>query len=164
MDRETRLSLRESIHRVVSIIPITGCWMWMQHIDSEGYGQDNTSKVDGPRRKVKAHREVYEAFLGPIPTGMQLDHLCRHPWCVNPSHLDPVTPRENQMRGVAPTILAHIAGLCLRGHIMSAENTVPIAGGRRTCRACKNAAARRRRVEARTNNALTAKPTPIACP
>jgi hypothetical protein len=46
-----------------------------------------------------AHRVVYEILVGPIPSGLQLDHICSVPWCVNPDHLEPVTAKENTRRG-----------------------------------------------------------------
>ena len=53
---------------------------------------------------VMAHRFAYEEYVGPIPDGLQIDHLCRNKWCVNPEHLEPVTCRENALRGVAPSV------------------------------------------------------------
>lgn len=70
----------------------TGCWVWQRAKDQGGYGM---SGKNGKR----AHRTYYEANKGPIPEGMQLDHLCRNHSCVNPDHLEPVTNAENQRRG-----------------------------------------------------------------
>ena len=80
--------------------PNTGCWLWTGVVDRKGYGQFRVgSQADSTRRLVKAHRWAYEHLVGPIPEGRQIDHLCRVPWCVNPEHLEPVTNRENTVRG-----------------------------------------------------------------
>jgi hypothetical protein len=78
--------------------PNTGCWLWTGTVMPAGYG---TMKVGGQQRL--AHRVAYEAFIGPVPDGLVLDHLCRVRSCVNPWHLQPVTNRENILRGVGVT-------------------------------------------------------------
>lgn len=69
------------------------CWLWRGALNNRGYGRLTRGG------HVYAHRYVYELERGPIPTGMQLDHLCRTPACVNPAHLEPVTGTENVRRG-----------------------------------------------------------------
>jgi hypothetical protein len=69
---------------------LTGCWVWQRGVTALGYGCDK----DG-----MAHRVYYERHKGPIPEGLYIDHLCRNPPCVNPDHLEPVTPAENIRRG-----------------------------------------------------------------
>jgi hypothetical protein len=66
------------------------CWIWIGARHEQGYGH---------YLRGKAHRFAYEHFVGPIPAGLEIDHLCRIPPCVNPAHLEAVTPRENQLRG-----------------------------------------------------------------
>lgn len=126
----------------------SGCWKWTGSIQHGGYGMI----WGGPtqRRLVLAHRASYEVYRGPIPAGLTLDHLCRNRWCVNPDHLEPVTMKENAYRGRSPGILAHLQGVCQRGHEMTPENTYHshVHPGRRICKTCV-LAARERRQQAR---------------
>lgn len=109
-----------------------GCWEWTA-ATFRGYGQ-----MGGiGRSTLKAHRVVYEQFRGPIPAGLDLDHLCRNRACVRPSHLEPVTRRENLLRG--ETFLArNVAKVaCLHGHPFDQRNTGRTHNGtRRYCRTC----------------------------
>lgn len=106
-DRETRERI------AANSIPEsnTGCWLWLLTVDRSGYGN---MRMDG--RSRGAHRISYEVHIGSVPDGMVLDHLCRVRSCVNPSHLEPVTNRENCLRGAV--VKTH----CLRGHPLSGEN------------------------------------------
>lgn len=81
--------VRKNFAEPYVIEPVSGCWVWQRGKNNHGYGQIN--------RKY-AHRVYFEAAHGPIPRGLVLDHLCRNPSCVNPSHLEPVTQRENIKR------------------------------------------------------------------
>ena len=90
-----------------------------------------------------AHRLTYEATHGPIPSGLTLDHLCRNRRCVNPDHLEPVTNRENILRGTSPSALHAVQTACVNGHPFDAANTRTNANGSRSCRACNRAAVRR---------------------
>jgi hypothetical protein len=73
----------------------TGCWEWIGTCQSNGYG---AFAVAG--KTLRAHRWAYEHFVGPIPVGLTIDHLCRNRTCVNPEHMEPVTSAENTRRGV----------------------------------------------------------------
>lgn len=117
---------------VVPVVdPVTGCHNWSGSLDEKGYGQ-----LGRGGRAMKAHRWYWIQRHGEIPEGLQLDHLCRNRRCVNPDHLEPVTNRENQLRGMAPTIVAHRENRCLRGHELTPENTVQKTTGARQCRIC----------------------------
>ena len=72
----------------------TGCWIWKGHKDKDGYC---ATTING--RSIRAHRASYIFHNGSIPTGLQLDHLCRTPSCVNPEHLEPTTNAVNSQRG-----------------------------------------------------------------
>jgi hypothetical protein len=72
----------------------TGCWVWLRAKNAYGYGVLRPSRI-----QFQAHRVVYERHRGPIPEGLELDHLCRNTLCVNPAHLEPVTHAENIRRG-----------------------------------------------------------------
>lgn len=90
-----------------------GCWVWAGAKDQNGYG---AFRATG-RRTVRAHRWSYAFLRGDIPNGLQLDHLCRVRACVNPWHLEPVSGRENVLRGEAPSAIAARANTCYRGHV-----------------------------------------------
>lgn len=120
-----------------------GCWFYRGGKTAGGYGV-----YEFCGRKERAHRVAYEVVVGPIPDGLQLDHLCRVPACVNPSHLEPVTSRENTMRGAGPTALASRRTRCRRGHPLSGTNLARSRReGWRECRRCLRIRARRRAVK-----------------
>jgi hypothetical protein len=107
------------------------CWIWTACKTQGGYG------LFGAKRKlVLVHRFSYETMVGPIPSGMQLDHLCRNRLCVNPDHLEPVTCRENLARG--KTLMAANLSVteCPKGHQFDELNTYVTKKGARQCRAC----------------------------
>jgi hypothetical protein len=103
---------RKSPHRYI-INPDTGCWVWQRN-QSHGYG---ILSVDGVHQM--AHRYYYESTVGPIPSGMQIDHLCRNTLCVNPDHMEVVTNAENGRRGAGAKLtwddVAAIRDLCHQG-------------------------------------------------
>jgi hypothetical protein len=87
-----------------------------------------------------AHRLVYEELVGPIPEGMELDHLCRNTSCVNPAHLEPVPHRVNVLRGVGPTAENAVKTECVNGHPLTGRNLCIRKEGGRKCRTCLYAA------------------------
>lgn len=98
------LTTREKILLGARVDDVTGCWNWTRTIQPNGYGRIS---IDG--RMVYTHRAAFEAFVGPVPVGLELDHLCRNRRCCNPAHLEAVTRRENLLRGDTLTA-AHAAG------------------------------------------------------
>lgn len=111
------------------IVVESGCWEWVASIHSEGYGQ--MSYLGKP---TVAHRIGYMLLIGPIPDGMDIDHLCRNRKCVNPSHLEVVSRAVNLRRGI-PNKFKN-ATHCIHGHAFDAENTHITKTGQRVCRAC----------------------------
>lgn len=116
------------------------CWLYTGNT-WKGYGQFGVQQSPGVWKQKKAHRIAYELLVGPIPEGLHLDHLCRVHSCVNPAHLEPVTNRENGVRGVGLTARA-LATHCHLGHEYTDENTavtITAEGLRhRECRTCAN--------------------------
>lgn len=106
------------------------CWIWMGTLNHAGYGRP---RIMG--RKTLAHRFAYEQMVEPIPEGLQIDHLCRNPQCVNPAHLEPVTLHENSRRGLTWKHWA-MRDRCANGHTYDEANTRWTPGGSRVCRSC----------------------------
>ena len=120
------------------VVTDAGCWEWLGTRSKSGYA---SISIFGVSRR--AHRVLYEIVVGAIPDGLQLDHLCRVRHCVNPVHLEPVTPRENVLRGVGPSAQAAAREECIHGHAYTPENTY-VWRGHRACRECRRLTLRRR--------------------
>lgn len=112
--------------------PNTGCWIWTGFTDRDGYGRAaSTGKSPQP-----AHRWVYSVMVGDIPRGLHLDHKCKQRCCVNPDHLEPVTPRENLMRSQTLQKINAEKTHCIHGHPFNEENTY-FYNGYRSCVICR---------------------------
>lgn len=124
------VSLEERLWRKISPEPNTGCWLWTGADNGAGYG----TLTFGHSKRAYAHRVSYEHFVGPIPDGLQLDHKCRVPCCVNPDHLEPVSNAENTRRG-ALSALRPPRETCKRGHKLALTAYVD-SQGHTQCREC----------------------------
>lgn len=116
----------------------SGCIECTGGLNGVGCGQFYEGKSESNRTgKGYAHRWSYEHYVGPIPAGLHLDHLCRNPKCVNPEHLEPVTIKENLLRGIGPSARNAAKTHCPVGHPYSPENTyINPNQGQRICRSC----------------------------
>ena len=119
------------------VLPTEGCWIWIGHVTSGGYGEIMVSAKESPRKDY-VHRWVYQELVGAIPKELQIDHLCRNRRCVYPAHLELVTSRQNTLRGNAPAAANAHKSHCLRGHPLSGDNLYLSPSGGRRCRICKN--------------------------
>lgn len=113
--------------------PNTGCWLWEAYSIPQGYG-----RVWDGRTVTAAHRASYVAFNGAIPDGLEIDHRCKQPCCVNPDHLEAVAHRENMRRSDTIMGLNSRKTHCLNGHPLKGDNLTIVRGMRR-CRICINA-------------------------
>lgn len=111
------------------------------HLTMSVFGVRNV-KVDGKWMMRLVHVLAYEAVHGPVPAGLELDHLCRTPLCREVSHLEAVTHRENQLRGNSPMARQARQTHCVHGHEFTPENTYRY-GNHRQCRTCALANSRR---------------------
>lgn len=122
-----------------------GCWPWQGPSNSSGYGSIrlNVGFKQGVTRG--AHVVLYELMVGPIPEGLELDHLCRNKRCVRPDHLEPVTRAENNRRNPSSRFNQLAARThCSQGHEYTEENTFwRKDNGGRKCRICSRAAGTR---------------------
>lgn len=115
------------------------CWLWDGVLSSGGYGHVS---INGKLKMV--HRLAYEFCVGPIPDGLQLDHLCRVRHCMNPDHLEVVTNRENILRGEGLAAINARKTHCKRGHEFDGVDSFINSEGGRVCRICRRAGERRR--------------------
>lgn len=131
------------------------CWLWTGARTPLGYGMFTVS-VDS---RVFAHRLAYELFVGPIPDGLVIDHLCENPSCVNPAHLEPVTQGVNVIRSPVSASGRNIRKtVCPKGHPYDRVNV----DGSRRCSICTRASEQRR--NARRKAARHAKHNALLAP
>lgn len=129
---ERALKLPDNIRSRIQVLPASGsCWIWT---GQRNMGQYGTLYWD--RKQRVASRLIYELLVGPVPDGLELDHLCRVRHCVNPDHLEPVTRRENVMRGIGVTSMNARKTHCMHGHEFTTENTYLDRKGQRSCKTC----------------------------
>jgi hypothetical protein len=121
------------------------CYEWPGYRTNLGYGQLGTAKKLG--KNLYAHRLVWEAVNGPIHDGLVLDHLCRNPACVNPHHLEPVTNKENILRGTGVGASNSKKTHCKSGHKFDELNTGFLKDGRRYCKECQRESTKKSRIK-----------------
>lgn len=149
----------DALERAVTkmVVEESGCWIWIgaksgppNGLNGEQYGNFWTGI-----KPMRAHRFMYQFFIGKIPKEMVIDHLCRRPSCVNPNHMEIVTQRENSRRSLSPAGLKSQQTHCKRGHIFDDLNTRRTATGNRICRKCDSIAhinARRKARESKNDD------------
>lgn len=117
--------------------PNSGCWLWLGAIDKDGYGQ-----IFYEGQAAGAHRVAYLERVGPISTGLEVDHKCRTRCCVNPAHLEVVTHRVNTLRGETVPAAHSRKTHCPAGHDYA--TSAAVYEGRRYCRSCRARVQRRK--------------------
>lgn len=128
------------------VVAENGCHLWRGHTNRNGYGYAYDSVA---KKQRVVHRIRYEREVGPIPPGMFLDHFaCDNKLCCNPTHVRPVTSRENNLRANGTAAVHAARTHCRNGHpLFGPDAHLQSTGsrGHRRCGPCHNAALRRRR-------------------
>ena len=129
----------------------TPCWVWQAATLPNGYSRFHpTGPFTGGNTMVYAHRYSYEIFRGAIPSGMQIDHLCRVRGCVNPAHMEVVTNKVNSLRSESFTAKNARKTHCPKGHEYSGSNLYVSSQGYRQCKTCREAYKKKLREEKQT--------------
>lgn len=114
----------------------SGCLEWLGATTGSGYAQIKLGPDEG-KRLVYVHRWSYEHHIGPIPEGLEVDHLCRNTICVLPDHLEAVTPSVNFWRSANAAAVNARKTHCIRGHPLAGANLEASPEGWRRCRECR---------------------------
>lgn len=156
MDRRTNWRAIPADRRFWSrVTKSDGCWPWTGYRSPEGYGE-----IIVHSKKLGAHVFAYQLLVGAIPPGQVIDHTCHnadpacpggsgclHRGCVNPAHLEPVSIRDNILRGKSASAVNARRTACQRGHPFDGSNTYQREGVGRECRECRHEAVRRYRAK-----------------
>lgn len=130
MSRPMKVRTPDELMSLCIPVPESGCWIW--------YDTDNLwkgyARVTHMGKQHRAHRLMYTLTRGPIPDGLELDHLCRVRCCINPYHLEPVTSHVNNLRGVK---FRSSPSHCRNGHPLTTETAVMDYRGSRCCLVCR---------------------------
>lgn len=138
----THAPLLERLLRRIDPIPNpTGCWIWKGYKDKRSYGVIGRGKV-GEGNEF-AHRAMYRLLKGEIPEGMELHHWCFNPPCVNPRHLEPMTPEDNKKWRLHLVSGNSAKTECPQGHPYDEVNTYHRPDGGRDCHTCRRERSRR---------------------
>ena len=131
------------VMRRIRIDEVSECWFWLGAKNSDGYGHIGIgSRTDGTRCVRATHQITYEYFVGIVPSGLEIDHLCSNRECCNPAHLQAVAHTENTRRGDIGKMRAE-ATHCIHGHQFTLDNTRITNLGQRSCKTCNRLRLRR---------------------
>lgn len=139
--------LPDRIWNRITVNSETGCWESTLSLNAQGYTQ-----VRWKGRTMRLHRLIYTHLVGPVPLDIHLDHLCRNRACCNPRHIEPVSGRENVMRGDGFASVNANKTHCPRDHEYDARNTYHDSTGARRCRQCARLTQNERRRQRRNTN------------
>lgn len=129
-------------------IASNGCWEWIGARSDGGYGKFGMRLDNGLFRSENAHAWAYKHTIGSVPTGKELDHICRNLTCVNPLHLEPVTHRQNILRGKTAPAANVLKTHCPKGHPYSGYNLEINKKGWRRCKICSHLSGIKRHLSA----------------